>query len=90
MMPLIANIKYQGIDLSHKHGVVVLVRGDAPPGAARSPSGSTRKRFWEQGKRLPMGGLVALLTKTQGHKATVSLALITTCTLSAYTDASTT
>lgn len=78
-MPLVANIEYCGITLDHKHGLVVHVIGDAPPGAARSAVPNTRKRFWEQGKRLPLGGLVALVTKEPLMPASVSLALLTTC-----------
>lgn len=79
MMPLISSIEYCGLDLNHKHGLVIHVRGDTPPGAARSGAHSARRRFWEQGKRLPQGGLVAIVTKERSQAATVSLALLTTC-----------
>jgi len=80
-MPLISNIEFSGIALDHKHGLVVHVRGDSPPGNARSNSPGVRKAFWENGKRLPQGGLVAVVTKETGRPASVSLALLTTCKL---------
>lgn len=79
MMPVIANIQFCGIDLDHKHGLVVHVRGDAPPGNARSLFPGVRTRFWEAGKRLPLGGLVAIVSKEKGREASVSLATLTTC-----------
>ena len=78
-MPLVANIEFCGIQLDHRHGLVVHVVGDSPPGAARSFNANTRKKFWEQGKRLPLGGLVALVTKEALMPAKVSLAILTTC-----------
>lgn len=79
MMPLVPNIDMCGITLDHKHGLVVHVRGDRPPGAARSDNPDTRRRYWEQGKRLPQGGLIALVTKEASMPAYVSLAILTTC-----------
>jgi hypothetical protein len=74
-MPTITNIEFRAIELNHKNGLVVTVRGDAPPGNARV----ARSKFWEASKRLPLGGLVALVTKKRGLPATVSLAILTTC-----------
>ncbi|RXK38429.1 hypothetical protein M231_04338 [Tremella mesenterica] len=69
MMPVLTHIEFQALDLSHKFGLVVYVRGDAPPGPARSHNPSVRKTFWDQGKRLQMGGLVALVHKELGVPA---------------------
>lgn len=78
-MPVITGIRVAGIDVEDKHGVVIQLQGFAPPGQARSPNPGMRKQFWEGGKRLPLGGLVALITKEPGKYATVTLALLTTC-----------
>lgn len=78
-MPMISNLKYTGLTLDPKYGLIIQVQGDAPPGAARSLSHNKRKEYWEQGKRLQMGGLVAIVTKARNKEATVSLALLTTC-----------
>lgn len=78
-MPVLTNIEIVGIATDIKHGIIVEVQGDAPPGPARSPSIGLRKQFWEAGKRLPLGGLVALVSKDPGQAATVSLAILTTC-----------
>lgn len=77
-MPVITNIEMIGIAIDLKHGLVVQLQGDAPPGPARS-SQVQRKQFWDAGKRLPMGGLVGLVSKDHGQTATVSLAILTTC-----------
>ena len=79
MMPVISGIEFCDFHLDSKYGLVVLARGDTPPGPARSRNASTRKQFWEQGKRLQQRGLVAIVTKARLKAATVSLALLTTC-----------
>lgn len=84
-MPVITNIEIIGIATDLKHGIVVQLQGDAPPGPARSGSHGLRKQFWEAGKRLPMGGLVGLVSKDAGQAATVSLAILTTCECLHYT-----
>ena len=78
-MPLISNIEFRSIALNHKHGLVVHVRGNLPPGPARNVAPNSRKAFWEMGKRLPFGCLVALFTKERLTPVTVNLALLTTC-----------
>lgn len=70
-MPLVSNIEFSAITLDHKHGLVVHVRADAPPSYARSALPATPKRFWKQGKSVPLGGLVALVTKEPLVPATV-------------------
>ena len=49
--------------MDDKFGLVIHVSAEAPPGPARSPKVGTRYFHWKEGKRLPHGGLVALVTK---------------------------
>ena len=81
MLPIITNITYRALGLNYKHGLILDVQGDSPPGPARVGGIAQRRQFWEQGKRLPLGGLVALVTKEPRVPATVSLAVLTTCKL---------
>jgi hypothetical protein len=77
-MPIITHIEYHGLSLTPKNGLVVIVRGDTPPGDARAQTHERRRQFWEKGKRLPVEGLVAIVSKETHMPPTVSLALLTT------------
>lgn len=77
-MPVITHIELVGISSDMRHGVIVELHGDAPPGPARAGNVTQRNQFWKAGKRLPMGGLVAIVTKEPGQAASVSLAILTT------------
>lgn len=77
-MPLFTGVEFEDISTNHRNGLVIEVQTDAPPGQARSHNLGERKRFWQDGKRLQMGGLVALVTKPRNKPATVSLAVLTT------------
>jgi hypothetical protein len=61
-----------------RHGVVFVVQASAPPGPPRFKSFRQRKMFWEDGQRLPEGGLITLATKDGGHSAVISTAVIVT------------
>ena len=76
MLPVITNIEFTDSHLDRKHGSVIHVCGDAPPGKSRSAGGV---EFWKHSKRLTPGSLVAIVTKSAGKPATASLAVIAFC-----------
>ncbi|KAL1409336.1 hypothetical protein Q8F55_003318 [Vanrija albida] len=76
-VPLLANIEFEGVALDHIAGLVVSASADSPPSAARATSMKKRQSFWESSPRLPMGGLVAIVTKRLGGDPTFALATLT-------------
>lgn len=79
MLPIITNVQTASVSLDRRHGVIVHVTGNTPPGRAQSGNSAERLQFWAEGKRLNVGGLVAVVTKMANQKATVSLASIANC-----------
>jgi hypothetical protein len=65
-LPILTNVEYTGISLDSRRGLVIHVTADAPPGRARAGTPKARAEFWEAGKRMPQGGLVAVITKNKG------------------------
>lgn len=49
---------------------------NTPQGRARSGQANARKGFWESGKRLMQGGLIALIWKTGGQAAVTYLGIV--------------
>lgn len=76
-MPVLAGVIFVELMLDSHHGLVTIVSALAPPGAARSKVAANRRAFWEKGKRLPLGGLVTVVTKgKRTHE--VAIATLTT------------
>lgn len=63
-LPILTNLEFTGVSLEKSFGLVIHVTADAPPGTARTGSAKARAEFWEHGSRMPQGGLVAIVTKT--------------------------
>lgn len=69
--------------MDSRHGLVIHVTADAPPGKARTTNRNARIEYWEHGKRLPQGGLVAVVTKDKqgpsntGHELNIAVAILT-------------
>jgi hypothetical protein len=78
-IPVITNVDKIGLQLEAMAGFVVSLEGDVPPGRGRDPSHGSRLGFWFSGEYLQTGCLVALISKKQGHKATVQVGTVTTC-----------
>lgn len=76
MLPILTDMRTVGAVLDRKHGVVVHVTANAPPGRARTKAA---QQFWTEGKRLIARGLVAVINKKHGRLASVTLATIATC-----------
>lgn len=51
--------------MDNRRGLVIHVTADAPPGKARATVLKSRTEYWENGKRMPQGGLVAVVTKNK-------------------------
>lgn len=69
---------FVGLELGTRDGLVVLASADAPPGRfARDERPGARRRFWEESRRMPQGGLVAVMTKHKCGNATVAVATLT-------------
>ncbi|BEJ11584.1 hypothetical protein CspHIS471_0200440 [Cutaneotrichosporon sp. HIS471] len=66
---------------SVRYGLVIHIAADAPPGRARIGTFKARSEFWETSKRMPQGGLVALITKnkagTGAQELEVAIATLT-------------
>lgn len=58
-------------------GMVILASADSPPSVARAISLKKRQNFWEGSPRLPMGGLVAIVTKRGDVAARFAMATLT-------------
>lgn len=83
-LPILTGIKYTGVSLDSRHGMAIHVTADCPPGGARGGSMKSRAEFWETGKRMPQGGLVAVITKNkEGTSAPEMEVAIATLTMSA-------
>ncbi|GMK56414.1 hypothetical protein CspeluHIS016_0302540 [Cutaneotrichosporon spelunceum] len=80
-LSILTNAKYTNLSLDSRRGLVIHVTADVPPGRARTGSIKARKEFWEDGTRLPQGGLVAVVAKTKSSAGTqeieVSIATLT-------------
>jgi hypothetical protein len=58
-----------------RRGISIGLSFDAPPGRARLPQAKARATFWESGKRLMQGGLIALAWKS-GRDSVVHLGIL--------------
>lgn len=70
---------YTGVDfvslVPDWKGISTSIVVDAPPGRARSNNSHMRTSFWESGKRLSQGGLIALVWQS-GNDISVHLGVI--------------
>jgi hypothetical protein len=64
------------MEIDPRHGLVIVVEASAPPGGARAKDRFQRKQFWDDGKRLQQGGLVAVVTKDGDNVASVAMATV--------------
>lgn len=81
-IPLISDIRFTGLALDRHAGLSFLVSASAPPGPARNPNQGARWAFWNFGKRLVAGGMVALVTHRTGTEPDVRMAVVSSGMLS--------
>lgn len=79
----LTHIGFVDMEIDAKHGLVIVVEASAPPGGSRNKDRFLRKQFWEDGKRLQSGGLLAIVTKEANSQATVAMATVTSSELAA-------
>lgn len=77
-LPILTNVEFTTMSLDRRYGLVVHARADAPPGRSRVSSLKGRTDYWQQSKRMPQGGLVALVTKYKHGEPQLAIGLLTT------------
>lgn len=77
-LPILADVEFVHMSLDRRHGLVVHARASAPPGRPRTSAVKGRADYWQQSKRMPQGGLVALVTKYQQGQPQLAIGILTT------------
>ncbi|EIN11698.1 P-loop containing nucleoside triphosphate hydrolase protein [Punctularia strigosozonata HHB-11173 SS5] len=74
MFNVYTNVEVQSFS-PDRRGISIGLSFDAPPGRARLPQAKARAAFWDSGKRLMQGGLIALIWKS-GRNVAVHLGIV--------------
>lgn len=76
-LPILTDISFVNLTLDRRHGLVVHARATAPPGRPRATTVKSRVDYWQQSKRMPQGGLVALVTRYKHGDAQLAIGILT-------------
>lgn len=79
-LPILANVSFATLTLDRRYGLVVHARATARPGRSRALTVKSRADYWQQSKRMPQGGLVAIVTQYKHSDPQLAIGILTMMT----------